>query len=385
MAAQQAPDTSNSRFLRACRREPVDATPIWLMRQAGRYMAEYRALRQRHTILEMIKTPELACEVTLQPIRAFDLDAAIIFADILPPLEGMGLPLEFVKGEGPVIAAPVRTAADIAALRVHPPEETLGFTLEAIKLARRELDSRGLPLIGFSGAPFTLASYAIEGGSSRNYVLTKSLMMGEPALWSQLMQKLSEVVGQYLLAQAAHGAQVLQLFDSWVGQLSPEDYRRSVLPYSRRAIEIARRAGVPIIHFGTNTGGMLDLIRDAGSPSSGSGQEDAPLPSQGGGRGVGERFPGQLVIGVDWRIPLDVAWRQLGDGVAVQGNLDPVALFAAWPQLRERAQRVLDAARSVGRPGHIFNLGHGILPDTPVDNVRRLVDFVHEYSSGGMH
>ncbi len=355
MSTSRTPDILNTRFLCACRREPTDATPIWLMRQAGRYMAEYRVLRQRYTILEMIKTPELACEVTLQPIRTFDLDAAIIFADILPPLAGMGLPLEFVAGEGPVIATPVRTTADIAALRVTPPEESLSFTLEAIKLVRRELDGRGLPLIGFSGAPFTLASYAIEGGSSRNFVHTKRLMMGEPVLWAQLMEKLSEVIGHYLLAQARAGAQVLQLFDSWAGQLSPQDYRTSVLPYSRRALEIARQAGVPIIHFGTETGGLLDLIRAAGGD----------------------------VIGVDWRIPLDVAWRQLGEGVAVQGNLDPVALFAPWPQLQQRAQHVLDAARSVGRPGHIFNLGHGILPETPVDNVRRLVDFVHEYSARG--
>jgi uroporphyrinogen decarboxylase len=352
---KQISAVEKSRFLAACRCEPADTTPIWLMRQAGRYMAEYRALRQRYTILEMIKTPELACEVTLQPIRAFDLDAAIIFADILPPLAGMGLPLEFVAGEGPVIATPVRTAADIASLRVTPPEETLGFTLEAIRLVRRELDGRGLPLIGFSGAPFTLASYAIEGGSSRNFVHVKSLMMGEPALWAQLMEKLSEVVGHYLLAQARAGAQALQLFDSWVGALSPADYRASVLPYSRRAVEIARQAGVPIIHFGTDTGGMLSLLAAAGGD----------------------------VVGVDWRMPLDVAWRQLGKGVAVQGNLDPVALFAPWPQLRERARHVLDAARSVGRPGHIFNLGHGILPETPVDNVRRLVDFVHEYPAGG--
>jgi uroporphyrinogen decarboxylase len=344
--------TGNERFLRACRREPVDATPIWLMRQAGRYMPEYRALRERYTILEMIKTPELACEVTLQPIRAFDLDAAIIFADILPPLEGMGLPLEFVAGEGPVIARPVRTAADIAALRVTPPEESLGFSLEAIRLARAELDQTGLPLIGFSGAPFTLASYAIEGGSSRNHVHTKSLMMGEPALWADLMGKLSEVVGRYLLAQARAGAQVLQLFDSWAGQLSPEDYRRSVLPYSRRAIEIAGQAAVPLIHFGTGTGAMLHLIRRAGGD----------------------------VIGVDWRIDLDAAWRQLGEGVAVQGNLDPVALLAPWPELQRRAQDVLDRAQAVGLPGHIFNLGHGILPETPVDNVRRLVDYVHRHS-----
>jgi uroporphyrinogen decarboxylase len=342
-----------NRFLNACRRRPVDATPIWLMRQAGRYMSEYRELRQKYGILEIIKTPDLACEVTMQPINAFDLDAAIIFADILPPLEGMGLSLEFVKGEGPLIHNPIRTAGDIAALGTPPPEESLAFTLEAIRLARQELTGRGIPLIGFSGAPFTLAAYAVEGGSSRNYRQAKGLMMSEPALWRQLMDKLSHVVGHYLLAQARAGAQVLQLFDSWAGSLSPEDYRELVLPYSRQAIEIAGQAGVPIIHFGTDTNGMLALIREAGGD----------------------------VIGVDWRIDLDDAWRQLGDGVAIQGNLDPIALFAPWPELQRRAQNVLD--RAAGRPGHIFNLGHGILPQTPVDNVRRLVDFVHEYSARG--
>jgi uroporphyrinogen decarboxylase len=340
------------RFLAAANRQPVDATPVWLMRQAGRYMVEYRTLRERYSILELIKTPELACEVTMQPIQAFDLDAAIIFADILPPLEGMGLSLEFVKGEGPLIHNPLRTPADIDALRVRPPQETLPFTLQAIRLVRGELASRSIPLIGFSGAPFTLASYAIEGGGSKNHVRVKSLMMSEPAAWHQLMTKLSQVVGEYLLAQAEAGAQALQLFDSWVGQLSPQDYREYVLPYSRRALEIAGAAGVPIIHFGTDTAGMLPLIREAGGD----------------------------VIGVDWRIDLAAGWQQLGPEVAVQGNLDPVALFAPWPELRRRAQAVLDSARSLDWPGHIFNLGHGILPQTPVDNVRRLVDFVHEYT-----
>jgi uroporphyrinogen decarboxylase len=343
-------DQTKSRFLRACRRQATDATPIWLMRQAGRYMSEYRQLRQSYGILELIKTPELACEVTMQPINTFDLDAAIIFADILPPLEGMGLELEFVKGEGPVIHNPVRSAADIKALRTPLPEESLSFTLEAIKLARRELDGRGLPLIGFSGAPFTLAAYAVEGGSSRNFAHAKSLMMGDPVQWDRLMTKLSLVVGHYMLAQAQAGAQVLQLFDSWVGALSPDDYRQLVMPYSSKAIEIAGQAGVPIIHFGTNTNGMLELIRDAGGD----------------------------IIGVDWRIDLDLAWQRLGSEVAIQGNLDPIALFAPWLELRRRAQKVLDQA--AGRPGHIFNLGHGILPQTPVDNVRRLVDFVHEYT-----
>ncbi|HEX6789744.1 MAG TPA: uroporphyrinogen decarboxylase [Candidatus Krumholzibacteria bacterium] len=341
---------ADSRFLRACRRESVDATPLWLMRQAGRYMVEYRTLRERYSILDMIKTPELACEVTMQPIQAFDLDAAIIFADILPPLEGMGLSLDFVKGEGPVIHNPVKTAADVARLRVAPPEETLGFTLEAIRLARRELDPRGIPLIGFSGAPFTLASYAIEGGGSRNRVDVKRMMMSEPELWHALMTKLADVAGNYLLAQARAGAHALQLFDSWVGELSPYDYMNHVLPYSRRALEIASRAGVPLIHFGTNTSGMLPMIRAAGGD----------------------------VIGVDWRIDLARAWKELGTGVAVQGNLDPVALFADWDDLKPRAAHILDSV--AGRPGHIFNLGHGIIVGTPVDNVRRLCDFVHEHS-----
>jgi uroporphyrinogen decarboxylase len=340
----------NSRFLRACRRQPTDATPIWLMRQAGRYMVEYRTLREKYTILEIIKTPELACDVTLQPINSFNLDAAIIFADILPPLEGMGLELDFIKGEGPTIYNPVRTADDVERLRVLPPEETLGFTLEAIRLVRRELDSRGIPLIGFSGAPFTLASYAIEGGSSRNRVEVKNMMMSQTELWHKLMTKLSEVAGHYLLAQAQAGAHALQLFDSWVGELSPYDYERYVLPYSRRTIEIASQSGVPIIHFGTNTSGMLPLIQAAGGD----------------------------VIGVDWRINLAQAWQILGDDVSIQGNLDPVALFAEWEALQNRARQILDSVK--GRPGHIFNLGHGILPETPVDNVRRLVDFVHEYS-----
>jgi uroporphyrinogen decarboxylase len=341
---------ANSRFMRACRREAVDATPIWLMRQAGRYMAEYRSLREKYSIIEMIKSPELACEVTLQPMKAFDLDAAIIFADILPPLEGMGLELEFVKGEGPLIHNPVRSAEDVDRLRVTPPEESLSFTLDAIKLARAELETRGLPLIGFSGAPFTLAAYAIEGGSSRNYTHAKGLMMRDPAAWHRLMEKLSEVVGHYLLAQAEAGAHVLQLFDSWVGALSPDDYRQHVQPYSRRALDIARQAGVPIIHFGTGTNGMLEDLRDAGGD----------------------------VIGVDWAIDLGAAWERLGDSVAIQGNLDPIALFAPWDALKTRAASVLDQAG--GRAGHIFNLGHGILPETPIDNVKRLVDFVHEYS-----
>jgi uroporphyrinogen decarboxylase len=346
----QTPAAVNDRFLRACRCEPVDATPVWLMRQAGRYMTEYRELRAKYDILEIIKTPELACAVTMQPINAFNLDAAIIFADILPPLEGMGLILEFMKGEGPVIHNPIRTRAEVEALRVPNPEESLAFTLEAIKLTRAQLATSGIPLIGFSGAPFTLASYAIEGGSSRSYLLTKGLMMSDAPTWHLLMEKLSEMVGNYLLAQARAGAQALQFFDSWVGALSPADYREYILPHSRHAIEIAKRGNVPLIHFGTNTSGMLPLLQDAGGD----------------------------VIGIDWHIDLDTAWQQLKPGTAVQGNLDPVTLLAPWPEVQKRTQEILD--RAAGRPGHIFNLGHGILPNTPRDNVRRLIDFVHEYS-----
>jgi len=243
---------NNQRFLNACRREPVDTTPVWLMRQAGRYMAEYRALREKYSILEIIKTPELATEVTMQPINAFNLDAAIIFADILPPLEGMGLQLTFEKGEGPTIHNPIRTPADIEKLVQPDPRESLSFTLEAIKLTRQELAGR-VPLIGFSGAPFTLAAYAIEGGSSRNYILAKSLMYAHPAAWHKLMAKLATLVGEYLYAQAEAGAQALQLFDSWVGMLAPGDYEEFVLPYSCRAIARAKESGVPVIHFGTGT------------------------------------------------------------------------------------------------------------------------------------
>ncbi|MCB9104204.1 MAG: uroporphyrinogen decarboxylase [Anaerolineales bacterium] len=339
------------RFLRACRRESVDATPIWLMRQAGRYMAEYRALRERYSILELIKTPDLATEVTLQPIRAFNLDAAIIFADILPILAGMGLDLKFVKGDGPVIGNPLRTAADVEQLAAPPPEETLAFTLQAIRQVKTELAGR-VPLIGFSGAPFTLASYAIEGGSSRNYVTTKTLMYEHPSAWHKLMVKLATAVGHYLKAQAEAGADALQMFDSWVGALSPADYQAYVLPYSQQAIQIAKSGpNVPLIHFGTGTAGLLSLLKQAGGD----------------------------VIGVDWRIDLATAGRQLGDDVALQGNLDPIVLFAPIPEIKKQAANVLDEVKN--RPGHIFNLGHGIHKNTPVDHVAALIDFVHEYTA----
>jgi uroporphyrinogen decarboxylase len=368
----------NDRFLKACRREEVDRTPVWFMRQAGRYMPEYRAVRERHSLLEIVKTPELAVEVTLQPIRAFELDAAIIFADLLPPLEGMGLHLTYEKGEGPVIHNPLRAPADIAALSVPDPRESVGYTLEAIRLAKRELADR-VPLIGFAGAPFTLASYAIEGGGSREYRRTKQLMHAQPDAWHMLMSKLSAMVGDYALAQIAAGADAVQIFDSWAGALAPDDYAEYVLPYVQRVVfhiksnfsEDERRKTKdesspdpssfvlrpsssrrpPVIYFGTDMSGMLPLLRQTGAD----------------------------VIGVDWRIQLDDAWAQLGPGVAVQGNLDPMTLFAPWPRIEQRAAAILD--RAAGRPGHIFNLGHGILTETPVENVRRLAEFVHQYSS----
>lgn len=336
---------ATARFLRACAGEQTDTTPIWLMRQAGRYMPEYRRLRGRHSILEIIKDPALACETTLQPIEAFDLDAAIIFSDILLPLEAMGLKLEFVKGDGPRITPEVRTRRDVDALRRPDPEEALNFTLEAIRLTRAALN--GTPLIGFAGAPFTLACYAIEGGSSRDQRRAKDLMLRDPVTWDRLMSKLAEIVGRYLRAQACAGAHALQIFDSWVGALSPHDYRRHVLPYTRHAIELAKEAGVPVIHFGTGTAGLLGDMQDAGAD----------------------------VLGVDWRVDLRTARARTPSAKAIQGNLDPVALLAPWSELRARADDVLSqAARGAG---HIFNLGHGILPETPVDNVRRLVEHVH--------
>ena len=335
------------RFLRACRGEPVDATPIWLMRQAGRYMPEYRALRQRYGILDLIKQPELACEVTLQPVNAFDLDAAIIFADILPLLAAMGLDLEFVRGEGPQINNPVRTAADVNRLRTPNPEAALGFTLDAIRMARGELDPRGIPLIGFSGAPFTLACYAIEGGASRHQATAKQMMMSEPELWHRLMTKLADMAGAYLLAQARAGAQALQLFDSWCGELSPADYEAHALPYVKQSVAIASEANVPIILFGVGASTLLPLMATSGA----------------------------TVLGLDWRVDLGEARARLGWERPVQGNLDPIALLGSWEALRDRARLVI--AQNRGAAGHVFNLGHGILPQTPVENVRRLVDLVH--------
>jgi len=338
----------NERFLQACRREPVDCTPVWFMRQAGRYMAEYRALRAKHSILKLCKTPELAAQVTLQPVDRFPLDAAIIFADILLPLEPMGLRLEFAEGEGPVIHNPVRDHAAVERLNVIDGGE-LDYVAEAIRQARRALNGR-VPLIGFAGAPFTLASYAIEGGSSRNYLLTKQLMYCEPKTWHQLMDKFARVITGYLRRQIKAGAQAIQLFDSWVGCLSVGDYVEYVLPHVQLIFEGLKREGVPMIHFGTGTSAMLRQMREAGGD----------------------------VIGVDWRIHLDEAWATVGHDVAVQGNLDPLTLFAPLHEIERRVADIL--RRAGGRPGHIFNLGHGILPTTPLEHVAATIDMVHKLS-----
>jgi uroporphyrinogen decarboxylase len=339
----------NDRFLKACRREAADCTPVWFMRQAGRYMAEYRSLRAKHSILELCKTPELAAQVTLQPIDRFPLDAAIIFADILLPLEAMGLSLEFADGEGPVIHNPISDRRSVEQLKLVDGEE-LSYVAEAISLTGKVLNGR-VPLIGFAGAPFTLASYAIEGGGSRNYVLTKQLMYREPDVWHKLMDKLARVVTGYLRRQIRAGAQAIQLFDSWVGCLAPGDYEEYVLPHVQLIFEGLKREGVPLIYFGTGTSAILRQMRQAGAD----------------------------VLGVDWRIHLDEAWTTVGHDVAVQGNLDPLVLFAPLHEIERRVEDIL--RRAAGRPGHIFNLGHGILPNTPVEHVAAVVDMVHKLSA----
>jgi uroporphyrinogen decarboxylase len=334
------------RFLRACRREAVDRTPVWFMRQAGRYLPEYRALRSQHTLLTLCRTPELAVEATLQPVRRLGVDAAILFSDLLLPLEPLGIPFEFQAGEGPVILKPVRAAADVAALRRFEPREALAPVLAAIRLLRRELEG-GVPLIGFAGAPFTLASYAIEGGHSTAFALTKALMYGDPSTWHRLAGLLAEIVGDYLRAQIEAGAQALQLFDSWVGALDEADYREFALPHVRAIFAAVEGRGVPVIHFGTGTGHLLAAQREAGGD----------------------------VIGLDWRLPLDEGWRRVGEDAAVQGNLDPTLLLGPRERLLDRVDDVL--RRAAGRVGHVFNLGHGVLPATPVESVRAVVERVH--------
>jgi uroporphyrinogen decarboxylase len=337
----------NDRFLRACRREPVDATPVWFMRQAGRYMPEYRALREKYSLLDLCRTPELAAQVTLQPL-VHGVDAAILFADLLLPLEPMGAPFEFAKGEGPVVHAPIASRAQIDALRIIDPEESLGYVLSAIRLLRRELK---VPLIGFAGGPFTLASYLVEGGKSASFAKTKKLMFGAPDDFRALLEKLAEVVRRFLRAQIAAGAQAVQLFDSWVGDVAPADYVEVVQPHVRRILADLAGTGVPVIHFGVGTATLLEAMRDAGG----------------------------TVIGVDWSTPLDQAWARVGHDRAVQGNMDPCALLATRDVAVKHAQRVLDAAG--GRSGHVFNLGHGILPETPVDHVKAVVEHVHAASA----
>jgi uroporphyrinogen decarboxylase len=339
----------NSTFMRACRRESVSYTPIWLMRQAGRYMREYREVRARTSFLELCKTPSLAAEVTVTAAERLRVDAAIIFADILLIVEPLGIELEFSKGEGPVIGNPVRSPADVDRLREVEDIGSLEFVFEAIRQTRSALKSE-LPLIGFSGAPFTLASYITEAGGSKNYVHTKSLMYNDSGAWNSMMSRISRALVRYLNAQIAAGAQAVQIFDSWVGCLSPDDYHEYVLPHTQAVIR-GIKPGTPVIHFGTGTGSLLELMRKAGGD----------------------------VIGVDWRVRLDDAWRRVGHDVGIMGNLDPVALFADRDQLRAQAGKILKQAD--GRPGHIFNLGHGILPETPVENVIALVELVHELSA----
>jgi uroporphyrinogen decarboxylase len=338
----------NSKFVRACKSLPVESAPVWFMRQAGRYMPEYRAVRKQHSLLEICKNPELAAEVTITAAEILGVDAAIIFADLLLPLDVMGLPFHFSAGEGPVIEKPIRTHEDIGRLRTDRADE-LGYVAEAVRLVAKHFAEK-IPVIGFCGAPFTLASYMIEGGGSRHYVNTKRMMYNSPGDWNELMTKLGDVTAAYSAEQVRAGADVIQIFDSWVGCLSVEDYRRYVLPHVTDMVKRLQKTGAPIIYFGTNSATLLPAMNETGAD----------------------------VIGLDWRIPLDEGWNALDHRCAVQGNLDPVVLFADWKELKSRAENILRQA--AGRPGHIFNLGHGILPETPVENVKNLARFVQEYS-----
>jgi uroporphyrinogen decarboxylase len=337
---------SSSPFMQACYRQPSDVTPIWLMRQAGRYMAEYRAVRDKVSFLELCKNPTLCAEVMVTAVEKLGVDAAIIFSDLLPILEPMGFHLEFTQGDGPVIHNPLRQVSDLDRVQVLSNMDSLSFVPETVRQTRASLPDR-IPVIGFAGSPFTLASYMIEGGSSRNYVHTKTLMYSDPEAWKVLMDKLVESISMYLNSQIVAGAQVVQLFDSWAGCLSPNDYRIHILPHMHRLLE-SIIPNVPVINFATGNPMLISSLRG-----------DA-----------------RTVVGLDWRVPLDVGWDMVGSDRAVQGNLDPTVLFSNIETIREHAQYVL--AQAAGRPGHIFNLGHGILPGTPVDNVIALVDMVHE-------
>ena len=318
------------------------------MRLAGRYMAEYRTIRKQYTLLEICKQPDLAAEVTLQPVDRLEIDAAILFSDLLLPLEPMGIPFDFVKGEGPVIHKPIKNNADIQALRTFESRDALAHVLKTITILSQELKDR-VPLIGFAGAPFTLASYAIEGGPSKNYEKTKTLMYTEPSAWHHLATFLAQSISDYLVAQIEAGVQAVQLFDSWIGALSPSDYQEFALPHTQHILQTVAATGVPTLHFGTGTSTLLDVMAQAGGD----------------------------VLGVDWRLPLDEAWTRIGPDHGIQGNLDPTLLFGPVERIQAGAKDILD--RAAGRPGHIFNLGHGILPTTPVEHVQELARFVHQY------
>jgi len=339
----------NDLFLRACRREPTERTPIWMMRQAGRYLAEYREIRAKHGFLEMCRTPELAVEVSLQPVDLVGVDACIMFSDILISFPGMGLDLEFAKGEGPVIHNPIRSAADAAKIRVADPIETTGFVMETIKILRRELENK-VPLIGFAGAPFTLASYAIEGGGTRDYEHTKALMWSDPKAWDDLLTKIGDTVIAYLSAQVDAGVQAVQVFDSWIGYVAPRDYERYCLPHTKRVIDEVSKKGVPVIHFPNGATSMLDLCQQAGGD----------------------------VLGVDWRLDMKKVVEAVDPKFAIQGNIDPVALFGPDEEIERQVVDILEAVGT--RPGHIFNLGHGIHKTTDPDKARTLVRLVHEHS-----
>jgi uroporphyrinogen decarboxylase len=339
-----------SPFVRAARLEPVERTPVWFMRQAGRVLPEYRAVRERRSLVEITRQPELCAEVTLQPLRRFPLDAAVMFADIMTPLIAIGVEVEIVENVGPVIRHPIHDESGLAALRPIEPEADVPYVLETIRLLITELHPERA-LLGFAGAPFTLASYLVEGRPSRDFTRTKTLMYAHPALWHALMERLTTITSRYAQAQAMAGVDAIQLFDSWVGTLAPDDYAQFVQPYTRRVFAALESSGAARIHFGTNTAGLLHLMRNDGA----------------------------TVIGVDWRMPIDAAWKRVGHHLAIQGNLDPATLLAPVPVVHAKASDVLRRAGS--RPGHIFNLGHGLMPDTPLDTIARLVDFVHERST----
>ncbi|MGI8547940.1 MAG: uroporphyrinogen decarboxylase [Gemmatimonadaceae bacterium] len=337
-------------FARAARQEPTERTPVWFMRQAGRILPEYRAIRKNWTLVEICRQPELCAEVTLQPVERLDVDAAILFSDIMLPLIGVGIDLQIVDEVGPVIREPVRTSADLQRLRPIQPATDLPYVMESIVLIKRQLGDR-LPLIGFSGAPFTLAAYLIEGRPTRDFLQVKSMMFGAPEMWHELMRRLTDIVIEYLRGQVEAGVDTLQLFDSWVGCLAPRDYAEFVQPYTRRIFDALKPAGIPFIHFGTNTATLLPMMKDDGGS----------------------------IIGIDWHVPLDEAWDIVGHERGVQGNLDPAVLFAPAGYIRGRVADVLD--RAADRPGHIFNLGHGLHPKTPLENVQRAVEYVREISA----